>query len=326
MADKDEYGDWLEGFRREVDDALGARVPPPPAPPPGPQDPPEPKAVDAMKRAVSEFEDWWRQETSDPGAEPDVDLEAEQVNKELELSRREARSLRAELDKLRQDPSAPGRQAAGEERRQEALERQRLFIRCGELERDNEALRRRETEALERLAQFKVEAERAKDAYDARVQRLEDDLKRLEAQAETLSEDRAFLRAEFTRQSARLEGAEKELKETARRAESLAESSRELTARAEAERARTHELERRAAALQGEVEALRAQSAALQDRLVRVAAPDPAEASRAGMEELRRREAALTEAFDARQKRLEERLREATAWLETKLREAGGAA
>ena len=54
---------------------------------------------------------------------------------------------------------------------------------------------------------------------------------------------------------------------------------------------------------------------------MRAATPDPDH--RAGFEELRRREADFTTAFEERQRRLEERLKEATLWLETKVRETG---
>lgn len=323
MADNDQYKDWIEGFRREVDDAMSARVPPTPPAPPGPHEPPAGEAVSAMKKAVGEFEDFWRVETQDLGADPEPGLETEQINKELDLSRRETVALRAELEHLRKDPGAPSRQAESDERRIVALERSRLAARNAELEADNEALRRRETDALERLAQAKVEAGRDKDAFERKAAQWEDAVKRLETHAETLAEDRAFLRSEFTRQSARFEALEAELRDAVRRGESLAQTNRDQLALLESERFRVGELERRVAALHGEAEALRAQTSSLQDRLVRAAAPDPEERARLGFEDLRRREADMTAAFDERQKRLEDRLKEATLWLETKLREAG---
>lgn len=321
MADNDQYDDWIEGFRREVDDAMAARVPPAPPAPPGPQEPPPAQAVSAMRDAVGQFEDFWRQETADLGAEPEPTVETEEMNKELDLSRREAQALRAELEHLRQNPGAPSRQAETEERRNAAYERQRLTARNAELEADNEALRRREADALERLAQSRIDAARAKDAFEAKASQWEDAVRRLESQVETLSEDRAFLRAEFTRQAARLEAVDAELKESVRRGEAAAQTNRDQAALLESERFRVGELERRVAALHGEAEALRAQTSALQDRLVRAATPDPDH--RAGVEDLRRREADMTNAFEERQRRLEERLKEATLWLETKLREAG---
>ncbi|TBR20496.1 hypothetical protein EPO15_13080 [bacterium] len=323
MADNDQYKDWIEGFRREVDDAMAARIPATPPAAPGPGELPPSQAVDAMKRAVGEFEDFWRAETADLGAEPEPGFDSEQVNKELELSRRETQALRAELERLRVDPGAPSRQAESEERRAAALERSRLTARNIELEADNEALRRREADSLERLTQSRLEAAKAKDAFEAKAAQWEDAVRRLESQAETLAEDRAFLRTEFTRQAARLEAVEDELKESVRRGEHLAQTNRDLAAVLESERMRVGELERRAAALHGEAEALRAQTSALQDRLVRAAAPEASEQARAGLDEVRRREADLTAAFEERQQRLENRLREATLWLETKLREAG---
>jgi chromosome segregation ATPase len=323
MADNDQYNDWIEGFRREVDDAMAARIPATPPPPPGPDAPPPSQAVEAMKRAVGEFEDFWRQETADLGAPPEPTLETDQVNKELDLSRRETRALREELERLRLDPAAPSRQAETEERRGAALERQRLTARNAELESDNDALRRRETEALERLAQSRIEAAKAKDAFESKAAQWEDAVRRLESQVETLSEDRAFLRAEFSRQGARLDAAEAELRDALRRGEALAQTNRDQLALLEGERFRVGELERRVAALHGEAEALRAQTSSLQDRLVRAAAPDREEQARSGLDELRRREADLSAAFEERQKRLEDRLKEATLWLETKLREAG---
>ncbi len=323
MPDNDRYGDWLQEFRREVDEDLAARSPAP-APAPSAGSPPAPEALEAMQNAVDRFEDWWRNESSELGAEPDPGGEAEQVNKELDLSRREVLALREELGRLRTGTDVPVRQGAEEARRQQAEERARLLQRAAELEADNEALRRRELEALERSAETKVEWERARDAYDERVARLEGMLGHLEEKAKGLSEDRAFLQAEFSRQAARLEAAEADARQSLRRGDSLAEANRALEARLESEKARASELERRAAGLAGEADALRVQGAALQDRLVRAAAPDPEAAVRAGLDDLKAREAALTASFDERQRRLEERLREATLWLDAKVRETGG--
>ena len=320
------YEDWMEGFRRDVDESLAAARPPVPPAEPGREVPPASEAVAAMSKAVGEFEDWWKQETSDLGAEPEPTTESEQMDKELDLSRREVRALRAELEKLRDDPQTTARQSADEGRRRLAEERVTLAARNAELETDNAALRRRETEALERFSELKVEAARARDAYEERVARLEASLRAAEERAKSLADDRAFLQTEFTRQAERLEAAESDLVDARRREASLAESHRAAAERLDAERSRANELERRTATLHGELEALRFQTAALQDRLVRAAAPDPEERARVGLDELKRRETALSTAFDERQKKLEERLREATLWIETKLREAGGTA
>ncbi|MBI5596655.1 MAG: hypothetical protein HY928_11245 [Elusimicrobia bacterium] len=325
MAD-DKYEDWMAGFRREVDESLASAVPPVPPAEPGREAPPGSEAISAMSKVVGEFEDWWKQETSDLGAAPEPVTESEQVDKELDLSRREVRALRGELERLRADPETTARQSADQGRRRLAEERGSLAARNAELETDNAALRRRETEVLERFSELKVESGRARDAYEERLARLEAALRGAEERVKALSDDRAFLQTEFTRQAGRLDAAERELAEARRREQSLGESHRSATDRLEAEQARCAELERRAAALHGELEALRAQSAALQERLVRAAAPDAGERARSGFDELKRREAALTDAFDARQKKLEDRLREATLWLETKLREAGGTA
>ena len=146
MPDNDRYGDWLQEFRREVDEDLAARSPAP-APAPSAGSPPAPEALEAMQNAVDRFEDWWRNESSELGAEPDPGGEAEQVNKELDLSRREVLALREELGRLRTGTDVPVRQGAEEARRQQAEERARLLQRAAELEADNEALRRREHEA-----------------------------------------------------------------------------------------------------------------------------------------------------------------------------------
>lgn len=321
MAD-DRYDDWLAGFRREVDDALTSANPPPPAEP-GSEPPPTKKAAEAMQKAVGEFEDWWRNETTDLGSEPEPGVESEQINKELELSRREARAMRTELERLRADPTSPARLEAAQDRRRAAEERATLAARCSELETDNAALRRRETDALERLAELKVEAGRARDTYEERILRLAESLRGAEERAKSSSDDRAFLQTEFSRQTARNQVLESELAEARRHIESLGESGRTFAARLEAERLHAAELERRVSELHGEAEALRTQTLSLQERLVRAAAPDPEERARMGLDSLKAREAALTVAFEDRQKRLEDRLREATLWLETKLREAG---
>ncbi|MBI3296827.1 MAG: hypothetical protein HYZ75_01590 [Elusimicrobia bacterium] len=317
------YDDWLQGFRREVDEALSSSGPQSAASKgPDLEAPPSKQAAAAMKKAVDGFERWWQGETDFPG-EPDPGGESDEINRELELSRREARSMSVELERLRADPSAPAQRETAEERRRSANERASLSSRASELETDNTALRRRETDALERLAALKIDFDRMRDEFEGRCGRMAQALAEAQERAKTATEDRQFLQSEFKRQAERLELLEAAAADARETAEARAETGRALSARLDAERVHVAELERRLSELGGTAEALRAQGQALQERLVRVAAPDPEERARLGLDELKKREAALTASFEERQRLLESRMREATVWLETKLKEAG---
>ncbi|HVE12529.1 MAG TPA: hypothetical protein VNI01_03975, partial [Elusimicrobiota bacterium] len=83
--------DWLEGFEREVDDALRSR-----------QSKRPPDA--AAQRAAADFDLWW---SSLGGDDKAAARDFERLRGELELNREECKALAAELTALKAAPGAP---------------------------------------------------------------------------------------------------------------------------------------------------------------------------------------------------------------------------
>ncbi|MBI4423254.1 MAG: hypothetical protein HY554_05985 [Elusimicrobia bacterium] len=172
MAPKDPflYRDWLEDFRREVDDEV-ASLRRAPAPPPAP--PPSNPALDA----AASLREWWRNEVEDPIAEPQGSLLSLQVNRELELSRREVATLQAELQRTRgeEQPTLTG---LHEQVRLLSEERARLEEQLSLLRQENAGLR--ELKGLKASVDEQLSALRARllsiqGEYEARLKMARED-------------------------------------------------------------------------------------------------------------------------------------------------------
>ena len=310
MPEQDPYRDWLEEFNREVDQALtdsdtgeSARAP--------------------IARAMTDFESWWRHNDANLEKDPEPGFEGKRINKELEFARREIHILKGELDKVREGKGTVQDEAAGERVRELAEDKARLTEKVRRLEHDNEELRRHDAAVQSHIADLRVKTSKIRDDYENQIRRLEDKTRGLNEQIRALQENKNFIQAEYAKQTERLAEFEGGLKD-AYEAKSLSENSnRELQTQIDALESRLQEDAKSRAELQGALGELRNQSGGLQEKLVR-----NREAIDAQLAETRAISADVTRQSDVSERRLveqqheaEERIRDTTRYLETKLRE-----
>jgi len=308
----DPYKNWLEDFNREVDEtvaqgaALSAEGVPPRSEDRSPlaAAPPEKPSVE---RALSDFQNWWTGETSDPQKGP-----------ELEVSREEVRILKAQMA-AQQDPggSAPDAPEPGFKKQEE--ERLRLKGRIEQLENDNTTVQRQHDEIQRQAAELRLSLSKAQESHAEDARRQDEKLRHLSEQLRLLGEDRQFLQNDHSRQASRIENLEAELKAAATEAARHDSEKRELQRRIAQLESGVLEAETRRAVLEATLNELRMQAGDLQERFVRSQRCAAAEL------EAQRRKAAEESvppaASEKERLEAEQRLRETTRYLELKLRE-----
>lgn len=225
--------EWVERFQRDVEEVVQ-------------------RSPAIVERAVAEFDEWWRREgPEDLDGEAPASFQTEEISKELECSRQEARLLREEIARLkgRKDPAAAPDAGAQDE----ADWRQR----AQRLQEENERLRARQTALQGQFVEMRLKLSRAQADYEAEIERLTDKTALLQEQVRELKENRQFLQTEYARQCSQLARLEEELKAARRERLDSASLSAALKER-EAERS----------ALEGALAELRRQAAALQERFL----------------------------------------------------------
>ena len=300
------YRDWLEGFEREVTDAMRES-------PPG----------EAALGAVSDFEDWWRTEnppTEDPSF-PVQDIPP--LSRELEIAHKELRTLNVELEALRASPDLQRLAQVQAELERLGAERAELAAKAERIETENRDLRSYRATIEAQVSELRVKMSRIQDEYESQVLRLEDQISHLNEKAMGLDENKRFLQTQFGRQSDRLARAEAELRSAIEANRAIEKERDELAAKAEDLRSRLDDKTTDRAALEASIAELRRHAADLQERLVRSRESlDSESASREqSQRELAFRNQQLEERLTSQQRQAEEKIREATAYLESQVRE-----
>lgn len=217
------YKDWLDSFRREVDDELERMKNAPPVASPPPKATPVEEAKETLRT-------WWEKSYEDPTERREFPIV--EASRELELSRKEVAALRAELERARgeQGEAFP---SLNEKVRELVAEKAKL--------EEQLALALREIAGLKEYRQLSAEVDQElgglrrrmntiRSQYEARIALLRDQLEGHE------------------RRSAAFEAEVRNERERRMAAEKTAEESRNRMAEAEALRAELH-------AVRSEVEA-----------------------------------------------------------------------
>lgn len=300
----DPYKDWIDDFDHDVEKILQSTGGPSLAP---------------ARDAVSDFNSWWRTEVPDTGEEPELSFESEKLNKELELSRKEAHMLKAQLEILQKDPDTNAlgalRKNLDEALRERNLLREKIMQVVGE----NRNLRERTDRIKTDISGLRIKMSRAQDGYEGRIHQLEEDLNHWKDKTESLKEGKVFLEREHARLIEKLESAEKTIHEAQteatrafREKETIEHSLADL-------KRRLIEKEAARAAMESAVAELREQATSLRERFIRSNEKTPT-AHTIGPEDLQKI-SELEELLVAGQKESEAKVRETTRYLEMKIRE-----
>ena len=204
------YKDWLDEFRREVDDEVERmrRAPTAPAPPAAP--------APAAPAAAAGLRAWWDKEVSPPPL-PEESLTTIQTNRELDLSRQEVRTLNAEVEKLR---AGEGSVVFSAQQRVDALSREKAALeeqlaRAAKGAGTLKALQEMNTDVQEQLAGMRDKMVSIRAEYEARGRIREEHIASLEREKGALEaalrmEREARLEAEKTIEDGRKRLAEAE--------------------------------------------------------------------------------------------------------------------
>lgn len=308
----DPYRGIIEDFDREVERVLSESTG---------------KSLAPVRDAVSDFDDWWRAEVPGTGEHEADSPETIQTNKELEISRSEARMLREEIARLKSDPEKSS--AAELKEKISSLERERERMlqdreeTLSRLEFANDELRARGADLQRELADNQIKFSRDRDAYDGRVRQLEERSSRLEEQLRDARECRQFVEAEMSRQRARLEETESCLRESQKEKDRLQENIHELARKLDATRKRLADKDSETSALESTIAELRNQATELRERLIKSSAviDEDRRHSRRRIGEIAVRGEELEARLSAEAKESEAKIRETTRYLEMKIRE-----
>ncbi|HAH06435.1 MAG TPA: hypothetical protein DCM05_07900 [Elusimicrobia bacterium] len=242
----DPYKDYLDDFNRQVDSAMREQAALPKGDP-----------LQSLRRALSEFESWWRGENPEEkkdvfAAAPQSALVPDGLRHDLQAAREEIRELKASLPAPA--PSVDERASLAElERLRQEREDQRRYI----------------AKLQEEMGAAENQFARAQDGYEATIRRLEEQGRGVSERVAGLQQDKTFLESQVSRFAERIRELEGDLEVSRANGASLEREALELKGRMAELQRTTAKLETLNAALEGALSELRVQTAAGQERLLR---------------------------------------------------------
>lgn len=306
------YKGWLDDFDREVDRVLHQPTAP---------------SLTPVRKAVSDFNDWWNEKIPSTDTGEDFSVEARQANQELEISRREVRALKDQIERLK---SLPDIKEIGSMRdRLDSLTTERdklqqdLTSKSAQLDRESLESQGKNTELERQCGELQLKLSKERDAHDARIRQLEERAIHLNDQLGDAKKNLEFLTSEHAKQGDRLERAEGTLREELSDRERLRNELHEMVRKLDRLQHQLNDKDSERTALEFTIVELRRQATDLRERMIKSTHTLDANrnSDREELLKISQRSEDMEKRLAAGNQESEAKVRETTRYLEMKIRE-----